>query len=136
MLNDDVCRLIAWFGKKTGHLFMFAECCTGGVLDLKFAIKIDGSRERMTRFRDVKSRSVLVSAVDSSQVSWVTKRRTYFARGLENLTNANVCRLTFTNLMIKLKGYCPKQNHSLSDSCKLDENDKFYEKHIFSWMKT
>ena len=35
MLEDDLCRIIAGLGKKTKNLFMFAECYSGGVLDLK-----------------------------------------------------------------------------------------------------
>ena len=33
LLDDDLCRLVARFGKNTRNLFMFAECYSGGVLD-------------------------------------------------------------------------------------------------------
>ena len=72
---------------------------------------------------------------------------TYFARGIEkviddNITNANNVYakkrdyLTFTNLMLKLKEYCPKQNCSISASFILDENDMLYDKRKFTWIKT
>ena len=69
LLDDDLCQLVARFGKNTRNLFMFAECYSGGVLDLKFALKADGSCQRMKKIREVKSRTVSVSAVDSSQIS-------------------------------------------------------------------
>ena len=46
-----------------------------------------------------------------------------------NVINRDDC-LTFTNLMIKLKNYCPKKSCSISASFNLDEIDKSYEKRI------
>ena len=137
LLDDDLCRLVTRFGKNTKNLFMFAECYSGGVLDLKFALKADGSCQRMKKIREVKSRTVLVSAVDSSQISWVLPSGTYFARGLANLIISNDSdEILFTNLMQKLREYCPKQNCSISASFKLDESDMLYEKRKFTWIKT
>ena len=148
MVDDDLCKLVAGFGKKTKNLFMFAECYSGGVLDLKFAFDIDASDEscermtceRMKKIRDVKSRSVLISAVDSSQVSWVTEQGTYFARGLEKVMNASEFGrgdfLTFGDLMQELEDYCPKQHSSLSASFMLDRDDLLYCSRNFTWTKT
>ena len=137
LLDDELCRLVARFGKNTKNLFMFAECYSGGVLDLKFALKADGGCQRMKKIREVKSRTVLVSAVDSSQISWVLPSGTYFARGIANSINSNDCdEISFTGLVQKLREYCPKQNCSISASFKLDEDDMLYEKRKFTWIKT
>ena len=94
MLDDDLCKLVAGFDKKTKSLFMLAECYSAGVLDLKFALKSDASSKRMSckrmkKIREVKSRTVLASAVDPSQVSLINEHRTYFACGLEKMINGN-----------------------------------------------
>ena len=102
----------------------------------------------MKKIREVKCRSVLVFAVDSSQVSWAMEHGTYFAREIEKVINENATEyapadcLTFTDLTIKLKEcsgahtHCPKQNCSISASFKLDEKDKLCEKRNFNWIKT
>ena len=66
LLDDDLCQLVARFGKNTRNLFMFAECYSGGALDLKFALKADWGCQRMKKMREVKRQTVLVSAVDIS----------------------------------------------------------------------
>ena len=53
LLDDELCRLVARFGKNTKNLFMFAECYSGGALDLKFALKADGGCQRMKKIREV-----------------------------------------------------------------------------------
>ena len=128
-------NFVGWLGKNTKNLFMFAECYSGGALDLNFALKAAGGYRRMKKIREVKSRTVLVSAVDSSQISWVLPSGTYFARGIANVIDDSD-EISFTGLMQKLREYCPKQNCSISASFKLDEDDMLYEKRKFTWIKT
>ena len=62
MLDDELCELDARFDKRTKNLFMFAECYSGGTLDLKF-LQVSGERKRVKKIRKVPSKTVLISAV-------------------------------------------------------------------------
>ena len=134
MLDDELCELVARFDKRTKNLFMFAECYSGGALDLKFNLLVSGERERENKIRKVPSKTVLISAVDCNQVSWVLSSGILFAKNFERVLNENENH-TFIDLIKKIRVYCPKQNCSISACFKIDNMDCLTDKKHFSWVR-
>ena len=133
MQDDELSELVASFDKRTKNLFMFAECYSGGTLDLKF-LQVSGERKRVKKIRKVPSKTVLISAVDYNLVSWVHPSGTLFAKNFERVLNKNE-NPAFIDLIIKIRDYCPKQNCSISASFEIDNTDCLSDKKHFSWVR-
>lgn len=136
IVDDALCKMIARFKRETKNLFMFAECYSGGAIDLKFNLLESGTAKKIKKIREVKSKSVLISAVDSNQVSWCYPSGTAFAKNFEKVINEYGDDITFFEIMTKLRELCPTQNCSISASFKIDEMDKIIHKKCFTWVKS
>ena len=52
IIDVALCEMIAGFSKETKHLIMFAECYSGGAVDLKYyVIKVERGTKRLKKMK-------------------------------------------------------------------------------------
>lgn len=135
LIDDDMCELLKKFRKDTKNLLMFAQCYSGNSADLKFHLREDAVSQALKRKREVKSKTVLISAVSHEQVSWCFEDGSAFAKNFRNVIREHD-EIKFFDLMRILRQLDKRQKCSISSSFKLDEDDHLFRKRSFSWINT
>lgn len=140
ILDDHVNDLIAKFRKDTKNLLIFSQCYSGLSSDLRFKMRDDGTPETVKAKRDVKSKTVLISASANDQVSWSYTHGSAFALYFDRIIKEMEDRdsISFYDVMMRMRELYPKQKCTVSASFKINKNDNLINKklHSFNLFRT